>query len=92
MDHRSNLKTEQIAGWIDAKGHIYRCRVGRHIDFPASLGLEEYQLEEKGWIRFCTRDRRFYILGLPTQAQLDSCFDIATKHDMLTQFNKLNEY
>jgi len=92
VDHKPYLRTEQIAGWIDTKGHIYKCRAGRHIDFPASIGLEEYQLEERGWIKFCTRDRKFMIIGIPTQGQIDSCFDIAKKYDMMNQFNKLNEY
>ena len=66
---------KQNDGWIATDGSFYVCGFGGHDYCAEQLGSTVYRLEEQGWCHISSGVVVNYRFR-PTQAQLDTLFDI----------------
>jgi hypothetical protein len=63
-------------GWLTPEGDFYGCEYSGHQALCEKLGLDSYQIERRGWIKYQRREWIGYFGKDPiTQKQIDALWD-----------------
>lgn len=87
---RQDIPTEPrpSSAWIAPNGDFYYVRPYNHSYVAEELlGTTDDALLARGWVRLSGRDA--YVTGHPTQAQLDTLWDVAMAYPMGYERNQM---
>jgi hypothetical protein len=79
-------------GWINRQGYLYGCSDWEHSDLAYDLGYSYSQLDDEGWIHVGVVDGVFIYRGEPTQAQLNTLWNIFEDTDSEELRNYIQEF